>query len=199
MISCIFLDIGDVCIYYDKLKSFSAVAHLSGLSIEALEDLIENERLMHRYSVGGIAFSELHKTLEKKSGTRMIPNDLRKALCAGFSANPEIEPLLWSFKKRNIPMYAISNTCEAHFDHLYKMYPVLRLFQGYILSYEVHLEKPDPKIYMAALAKAGVAAKNCVYIDDVKAFVDTAKELGIPSFVYRDLRHLEKDLGSIGL
>lgn len=199
MISCVFFDIGNVCIYYDQIKSLQSVAHLSGLSVDALEKLLENEKLMQRYSVGGITFSELHKTLEKRSGRRMMPNDLRKALCMGFSSNPEIEPLLWSLKKRNIPMYAISNTCEAHFDHLYKMYPVLRLFQGYILSHEVHCEKPDPKIFMEALAKAGVAAKNCVYIDDIKAFVDSAKELGIPSFVYRDMRQLEKDLGSIGL
>ena len=45
-------------------------------------------------------------------------------------------------------------------------------------SCEVHINKPDPRIYQALLDKYSLRASECVFIDDNLANVQTAFALG---------------------
>lgn len=199
MIRCCFFDIGNVCVFFDERKTIDTVAYLCGLTPEAIESFMWDEGIAHRYDTGALRFNEIHTLLEKKCSRKILPKDLRKAFCVGFSANPEIEPIIWNLKKKNIPMFAISNTCDVHFEHLYKHYPILRLFTGYILSYEARSLKPEPKIFQLALVKAGVAAKDCFYVDDIQEYTEIGQKMGMKVAVYRDARLLEKRLGELGI
>ena len=55
-------------------------------------------------------------------------------------------------------------------------------FDGRLVSYEVHLVKPDPAIYLALLDKYGLKAEECVFIDDVSANTEAAAGVGMKSF-----------------
>ena len=45
------------------------------------------------------------------------------------------------------------------------------LFYGGVASCEVHVNKPDPRIYQALLDKYGLKASESVFIDDPSAYV----------------------------
>lgn len=60
------------------------------------------------------------------------------------------------------------------------------LFDGGVASCEVHINKPDPRIYQALLAKYGLKASECVFIDDSRANVQTAFELGFVTVQMQD-------------
>ena len=51
------------------------------------------------------------------------------------------------------------------------------LFDGGIASCEVHINKPDPRIYQALLDKYQLKASECVFIDDRRENVQAAFEL----------------------
>ena len=53
------------------------------------------------------------------------------------------------------------------------------VFDAMIISAEVGLMKPDPRIFELALEKLGVTAPESIFLDDFKAHVDGARELGI--------------------
>ena len=65
------------------------------------------------------------------------------------------------------------------FGFIKKKFPEIMIFDEYILSYEVGAMKPHPRIYEDALAKAGVEANECVFIDDIEVNIETAQKLGI--------------------
>src|SRR5579863_6779116 len=76
-------------------------------------------------------------------------------------------------------LLALSNTNSIHFAMLQQAYPLLRHFNAYVLSYEVGAAKPDAKIYREAIARAGCAAAECFFTDDLAVNVEAAREHGM--------------------
>ena len=60
------------------------------------------------------------------------------------------------------------------------------VFDGGVASCEVHINKPDPRIYRCLLDKYGLDASECIFIDDNRANVQTAFQLGMNSIQMRD-------------
>ncbi len=61
-------------------------------------------------------------------------------------------------------------------------YPFARLqrsFDTLVLSGEVGLRKPDPRIFALALERIGLPADRCVFVDDLAPNVAAAEELGL--------------------
>ena len=75
----------------------------------------------------------------------------------------------------------------------------LKLFDSFILSYEVGKTKPDSAIFEEALKKATTLPDECVYIDDVPEFVETANKLGINVIYFRTVKKLKKELSDLNI
>ena len=60
------------------------------------------------------------------------------------------------------------------------------VFDGGVASCDVHINKPDPRIYQCLLDKYGLTAGECIFIDDSRANVQTAFQLGMNSIQMRD-------------
>ena len=45
----------------------------------------------------------------------------------------------------------------------------------HILSYKVGFMKPDRRIWMKLLEYSGLAASDCLYVDDVRAYCDVGR------------------------
>lgn len=63
---------------------------------------------------------------------------------------------------------------------------VLDGFDGGVASCEVHINKPDPKIYKALLDKYSLKAAECVFIDDRLENVQAAFALGFAGIQMKD-------------
>jgi FMN phosphatase YigB (HAD superfamily) len=75
----------------------------------------------------------------------------------------------------------LSNISEAHFNFATQTFPLLQLFDGAILSYQVRHTKPSLEIYHAVLKEAGCQPHECFYTDDILGHVQSARPLGIDS------------------
>ncbi len=60
------------------------------------------------------------------------------------------------------------------------------VFDGGVASCEAHVNKPDPRIYKLLLEKYGLEASECIFIDDSRANVQTAFQLGMNSIQMKD-------------
>jgi putative hydrolase of the HAD superfamily len=56
---------------------------------------------------------------------------------------------------------------------------VMGVFDANVISGEVGLRKPDPAIYRLALERIGLAAEQCVFLDDLPFNLPPAEELGM--------------------
>jgi len=76
-------------------------------------------------------------------------------------------------------LYAITNFNGEVWPLTQSMYPELSCFKDVIVSSVAKVIKPDPEIFALALRQFGVAAADCLFIDDVAANVDGARAAGL--------------------
>jgi epoxide hydrolase-like predicted phosphatase len=53
------------------------------------------------------------------------------------------------------------------------------LFDGWVISHEVGLRKPDPAIYALGAEKIGLPPEGCVFVDDLGGNLKPAKAMGM--------------------
>ncbi|HZP57243.1 MAG TPA: HAD family phosphatase [Dehalococcoidia bacterium] len=59
------------------------------------------------------------------------------------------------------------------------------LFDDVVCSAEVRLAKPEPRIYALAAERLGLAAAECVFIDDLESNVEAARATGMHGVHFR--------------
>jgi putative hydrolase of the HAD superfamily len=59
------------------------------------------------------------------------------------------------------------------------------LFDGWVISSEVGLRKPDPAVYELAAERVGVPPHACVFVDDLPGNLKPARALGMATVLHR--------------
>ncbi|GGS79408.1 hypothetical protein GCM10010156_42640 [Planobispora rosea] len=60
------------------------------------------------------------------------------------------------------------------------------IFDEIVISGEVGMRKPEPRIFEHALGLVGLSGAECVFIDDIEANITAARALGIVGLHHRD-------------
>lgn len=108
--------------------------------------------------------------------------------------------LLHRLKARDVPVHAITNWSIETWQQGLKAQPQLgEVFTTLIISGEVKLIKPDIRIFELFCARAGVAAADCVFIDDRQKNVSGARAAGMDAIHFTDAAALEAALIERGL
>ncbi len=107
--------------------------------------------------------------------------------------------ILDELRADKVPLYALSNWSAETFPTARRRFDFLQWFQGILLSGEVRLIKPDPRIYELFLQRFDVDPAQAVYIDDIPANVEAAISAGMHGIVFRNADQLRADLASLGL
>jgi len=110
--------------------------------------------------------------------------------------------LLTSLHNKQYPLYALTNFAEetffTHIRHNAK-YNFLNLFKDIVVSGVEKVIKPDPKIYEILLQRNNLDPKNCIYIDDTKANLMPAQELGMTTIHFLSSEKLNNELRSLDI
>ena len=102
--------------------------------------------------------------------------------------------ILAELRARGVPLYALSNWSGETFPVALVRYDFLTWFQEIVISGELGITKPDPRIFEHLLGLHGITAASTVFIDDMAANVAGAQAVGITGLLYRDPARLRKDL-----
>jgi 2-haloacid dehalogenase len=98
------------------------------------------------------------------------------------------------------PLYALSNMPAEVWPEVREAFPVLSRFRHVVVSGEIKLIKPDPKIFHYTLARmGGPSPDEVLFIDDVPKNVATADALGFRTHLFRGAAGLERALILEGL
>jgi len=87
--------------------------------------------------------------------------------------------ILAELRDRGTLLYALSNFSAETFPPALERFDFLRWFRGMVISGEVGVIKPDPRIYELMLARFAIDPHRAVYIDDVAANAEAARPFGI--------------------
>ncbi|MBQ0081649.1 MAG: HAD family phosphatase [Alistipes sp.] len=91
--------------------------------------------------------------------------------------------LIQRLKQRGFSLYVLSNMSREYIDFLRK-FPVYALFDGEVVSCEVHLAKPSSEIFETILTKYSLKREESIFIDDRVENVNAAINVGIHGFLF---------------
>ncbi len=107
--------------------------------------------------------------------------------------------ILRSCKEHGYKTYGLSNMGSIVMGLLEEKYPFFSELDGKVISAEIKSAKPDEKIYRTLLEKYSINPANAVFIDDVKANIDTAISLGLKGIVFQNPEQVKAELKKMGI
>ncbi len=135
-------------------------------------------------SIGAISTEQHWASVVRGLGR---PASEAKAIREEFFAGDVIDRGLLDFVRSLRPRYKtgiISNAWPDLRDYVIKS-KFDDAFDALIISAEVGVMKPEPKIYQIALGQLQVRANEAVFVDDVPANIEAARKLGMQGIVFR--------------
>jgi 2-haloacid dehalogenase len=102
-------------------------------------------------------------------------------------------------KARGVRLYALSNWSAETFPIARPMFEFFDWFDGMVISGEVRMIKPDPRIFAHVLEKFGLVPGETVFVDDNAENVRAAEAAGFIGIVFENPEQLREELGELAL
>jgi len=176
----IYLDLGNVIVWFDHAKAWQQMADLAGIDSVAVRAAATAGGLQESLERGHIDWPQFHSQFSSRTHTATDPEALAHAASDMFSLNIGMLPVIAGLERTGCPTGILSNTCAIHWEHLLaKHYSVLPgNFVQIVLSHLVALKKPERGIYELAAERSGVRPDQIFFCDDIPAHVDAARAAG---------------------
>jgi len=107
--------------------------------------------------------------------------------------------ILAELRDRGTPLYGLTNWSAETYQPTRKRFAFLSWFRGILVSGEVGVIKPDPRIFEVLIERFAINPENAVYIDDVEANVAAAQSFGIHAIQFTTPARLRRELTRLGL
>ena len=107
--------------------------------------------------------------------------------------------ILAELRDRGTPLYGLTNWSAETYPAALQPFAFLRWFRGILVSGEVEVIKPDPRIFALMIERFAVEPQRAVYIDDVEANVAAARPFGIHAIHFTTPAKLREELVGLGL
>jgi len=100
---------------------------------------------------------------------------------------------------KRVGLFALTNFSAETYPEFAANHPFMARFDDVLVSGEVGLVKPDPRIYALAIARFRVTPARTLFIDDRDENVAAARGAGMLGHQFKDARTLAAALADLGL
>jgi 2-haloacid dehalogenase len=107
--------------------------------------------------------------------------------------------ILGELRDRATPLYALTNFSAETFPPAFARFEFLRWFRGIVVSGEIGLIKPDPRIFHALVERYAIEPGRAMFIDDVAVNAEAATTAGIHGIRFTSPEALRAELSAFGL
>ncbi|MET3838416.1 HAD-IA family hydrolase [Bradyrhizobium sp. OAE829] len=193
-------DLGRVVLDIDFGKVVATWAgHARCEPAQLVERFLPNDA-WHRHERGEISDAEFFAGLRVSLGIGISDAEFLEGWNAIFAGEmPDISASLARAGQR-LPLYAFSNTNNAHVVHFSQAYAgVLGHFREIYLSSTIGLRKPDAAAYDHVVKAIGVPASRIVFFDDSAANIDGARARGLAAVHVTGPDDVAKALAALGI
>ncbi len=185
--SALILDFGGVLTtnLYDVFRDF---ARREGLDVEAVVETATTNpdgvalwHALERGELGQVDFEEgLGKILDVE------PDRLLARLAALLRPDEPMLTALEQLRAAGVRTAVLSNSWGHGYLDPYAPWALETRADVVVLSDQVRMRKPEPAIFQLAVDRLDVAPAQCVFIDDIAAYLDTPARLGITTIHHTD-------------
>jgi putative hydrolase of the HAD superfamily len=147
---------------------------------------------------GALTESELIQRLQLRLGsTRAEVEAILDAVRNSLVEKPETVKLLRALQGRGTPLYCLSNMPAAIYTHLRQRHNFWDAFSGIVISGEIQMMKPEPEVFMHLLETFDLRAEESVFIDDLPANIESARQVGLHTICFKDADQCWRELDQI--
>lgn len=107
--------------------------------------------------------------------------------------------VLAELKAKGEKVYAITNFSREKWAQCLIRFPFLTSFDGVVVSAHEGLLKPDPAIYRVLMERYGLAAGDCIFIDDSARNIESARGVGMQAVHFVEPIDLRAALRGLGV
>ena len=191
MHKAILFDLGRVLIHFDFRRGYRALEGLCPYAAAEIPRRLAGTGLVEPRDF----VDEICRTLDMK-----VDYDQFRVIWSSIFTDILIPESMLQGLKRRYRLVLVSNTNALHFEMIRQTYAhLLRHFDELVLSYEVRAMKPQPEIFRAAVEVAGCPPEECFYTDDIAAYIEAARRMGIDAVQFESRAQLEGEMRVRGI
>lgn len=101
--------------------------------------------------------------------------------------------LLTQLKAEGYKLYGLTNWCSKVYETI-RQYEIFKLLDGYVISSEEKVVKPEPEIYQRLFSKFNLRPEECIFTDDKKENIVGGEQLGMRGIVFKNAKQYEEEL-----
>ena len=197
-IEVVLFDLGNVILPFshfqiaEKLARFARKVSYQDPSLVFWEIFDLKKGLINPYERGEISSSQFFEGLKERFDLSLSFDDFVPIWNEIFTENEEVSEVIRSLKGKT-RLGLLSNTNPLHFEYALERFPVVRLFDRWILSHEVGAKKPALEIFQNALRWANAPPERILFIDDTAGHVEVAVALGLRGIHFRSPQQFRKE------
>jgi len=200
-IRTIIFDIGRVLVRVDVGRAKAGLAKGLSLSPEELWSAIEKDPRWSDWQEGRMSPRDWYLNLSSRLGIALDFEQFTAVWNSTLDPEPLLPIPLFESLSKHYRLGLLSNTDPIHVAKLESTYEFFRYFPAAVRTYSctVGASKPSPIIYQAALKACKTRAQEAVYIDDILAYVEAARRLGMSGIQFQSPEQLRADLQALGV
>jgi putative hydrolase of the HAD superfamily len=198
-VRAVIFDIGRVLIRIDVGRAMKGLASGTSLSPQELWSAIEQDPRWKDWQEGRISARNWHLHVKQRFGGPATFEQFTDAWNLALDPEPILSNKLFEKLSKSYRLGLLSNTDPIHVTHMESRYDFFSYFRVRIYSCAIGAAKPNPLIYREALRACRVRAEEAVYIDDISAYVEAARRLGMTGIQFQTSEQLVLALHDLGV
>ena len=197
LIRAILFDAGSVLFGMGDLSIRQRLAERIGVPLAQIDDLVFGSPSAQQATVGELTVDQHWQQVMAALGLplEMLPDFMAQFWSADV-LNIQLADLIRSLRGR-YKIGLLSNAWSNMRQVLDERFHVADLFDELIISAEVGLAKPDPRIYRLAVQRLNVQPSETVFIDDMLKNVEAARLEGLHAIQYLDFEQMLAELNPL--
>lgn len=165
-----------------------------GLAPNELTERVFEGDMSRRASVGKASAAQIW---EEVAAEFQLTEDQRQQLESDFWRGDRVDRELLNYIRQLRPerrTALLSNAWPDVRHQIEERWRFADAFDQIVISAEVGLVKPDPRIYQLTLEQLGVPAAQAVFIDDFPMNVRGARAVGLEAILFRSPQQVRREL-----
>jgi FMN phosphatase YigB (HAD superfamily) len=194
----IIFDIGRVLVRLDIAGAMGGLAGMISLTPQETWAAIEHDPRWRDWQEGRMSPRDWQLHICRRLGVNLTFEEFSGIWNRVLDPTPLLDGVFLESLSKRYCLAVLSNTDPIHVAELEKRFDFFRFFNHRIYSCVVGASKPSPLIFRAALQGCKTTADNAIYIDDIPAYVEAARQLGMTGIVFQSPEQLGADLEQFG-
>jgi HAD superfamily hydrolase (TIGR01549 family) len=158
------------------------------------------DEFYQRHEKGEISDDEFFAALRALLGVDLSDAQFLEGWNQIFAGEMPGMAKLFARAAQRLPLYAFSNTNNAHVEHFSEQYAdVLGHFREIFLSSAIGLRKPDAEAFDHVVKEIGVPAARIVFFDDLAENIEGARARGLKAVHVKSSADVAEALATLGV